>query len=87
MQSLDTVLNLPFWDDFSQPTITNSGYPIPDTLKWLPESENTRVSTGLPLAPPSIGVASFDGSRLDGTPYSTSENDDASDSLVSRPIN
>ncbi|MEQ9438630.1 MAG: T9SS type A sorting domain-containing protein [Cyclobacteriaceae bacterium] len=87
MQALDTVLNLPFWDDFSQPTITNSGYPIPDTLKWLPESENTRVSTGLPLAPPSIGVASFDGSRLDGTPYSTSEDDDASDSLVSRPIN
>nr|WKN36830.1 T9SS type A sorting domain-containing protein [Tunicatimonas sp. TK19036] len=86
-QALDTVLALPFWDDFSQPTITKVGYPIPDTLKWLPNSQNTRISTGLAVNPPSVGVASFDGTRLDGSPYSASENDDASDSLVSRPIN
>ncbi|MGD1893854.1 MAG: T9SS type A sorting domain-containing protein [Cyclobacteriaceae bacterium] len=86
-EALDTVLNLPFWDDFSQPIITELGFPIPDTLKWLPSSLNTRINSGLPIIPPTVGVASFDGIQLDGIPYSTGEVDDASDSLVSRPIN
>lgn len=86
-EALDTVLTLPFWDDFSQPTITELGFPIPDTLKWLPSSQNTRISSGLPIDPPTVGVASFDGIQLNGTPYSVGEVNDASDSLVSRPIN
>ncbi len=86
-EALDTVLSLPFWDDFSQPIITELGFPIPDTLKWLPSSQDTRINPGLPIDPPTVGVASFDGIQLNGTPYSTGEVDDASDSLVSRPIN
>ena len=85
--ALDTVLNLPFWDDFSQPIFTGLGFPIPDTLKWFPSSQNTRINSGLAINPPTIGVASFDGVQLNGTPYTTGEEDDASDSLVSRPIN
>ncbi|WKN42006.1 T9SS type A sorting domain-containing protein [Tunicatimonas pelagia] len=86
-EALDTVLLLPFWDDFSQPITTDFGVPIPDTLKWMPSSQNTRINAGLPINPPTIGVASFDGVQLDGTPYRSGEEDDASDSLVSRPIN
>ena len=86
-EALDTILSLPFWDDFSQSMTTELGFPIPDTLKWLPSSQNTRVNSGLPIDPPTVGVASFDGIQLNGAPYSTGEVDDASDSLVSRPIN
>ncbi len=86
-EALDTVLLLPFWDDFSQSTSTALGVPIPDTLKWMPSSQNTRINSGLAINPPTIGVASFDGVQLDGTPYRSGEEDDASDSLVSRPIN
>ncbi|MGB3588373.1 MAG: T9SS type A sorting domain-containing protein [Tunicatimonas sp.] len=86
-EALDTVLLLPFWDDFSQSTTTALGVPIPDTLKWMPSSQNTRINSGLAINPPTIGVASFDGVQLDGTPYRSGEEDDASDSLVSRPIN
>ncbi|MEM9832854.1 MAG: T9SS type A sorting domain-containing protein [Bacteroidota bacterium] len=85
--ALDTVLNLPFWDDFSQPGSTDLGFPVPDTLKWMPSSQNTRINSGLAINPPTVGVASFDGVQLNGAPYTTGEEDDASDSLVSRPIN
>jgi len=86
-EALDTVLLLPFWDDFSQSNTTDLGVPIPDTLKWMPSSQNTRINSGLAINPPTIGVASFDGVQLDGTPYRSGEEDDASDSLISRPIN
>lgn len=86
-EALDTILLLPFWDDFSQPTVTDRGIPIPDTLKWMPSSQNTRINTGLAVNPPTIGVASFDGVQFDGTPYRSGEEDDVSDSLVSQPIN
>ena len=54
-------LNLPFFDDF--------GYagPFPDRRNWL--DRNVFVNNTMAKAPPSIGVATFDGLDAGGTPY------------------
>lgn len=76
----DTLL-LPFWDDFSRPG------PLPNTQWWSPESR-VWVNQSMAIAPLSLGTATFDGARPDGTPYAlTGEPRDFGDSLVSRPIN
>ncbi len=88
-QALDTVLTLPFWDDFSKPLIDGLGFASPDTLRWQPtQSRGVLINTGLGIAPPSVGVASFDGANAQGAAYdTTASRSGLSDELVSRPIN
>jgi hypothetical protein len=89
-QALDTVLALPFWDDFSQPVTNALGFTTPDTLHWQPtQSRGVLVNTGLGIAPPSVGVASFDGVNAQGAAYDTAvtSRNGLSDELVSHPIN
>lgn len=88
-QALDTVLTLPFWDDFSQPVTDDLGFTTPDTLRWQPDlSRGVLVNTGLGIAPPSVGVASFDGVNGQGAAYdTTASRSGLSDELVSHPIN
>ena len=87
-QALDTVLTLPFWDDFSQPVTDALGFTTPDTLHWQPaQGRGVLLSTGLGIAPPSIGVASFDGTNAQGAAYdTTASRSGLSDELVSQPI-
>ncbi len=88
--ALDTVLTLPFWDDFSQPVTNALGFTTPDTLHWQPtQSRGVLINTGLGIAPPSVGVASFDGVNAQGAAYDTAatSRNGLSDELVSHPIN
>ncbi|MCC5920322.1 MAG: T9SS type A sorting domain-containing protein [Cyclobacteriaceae bacterium] len=64
---LDT-LSLPFWDDFSQATSR-----IPDSRRWY-DSEDVFINFSLAINPPTLGVASLDGARGDGRPYSNNVN-------------
>jgi hypothetical protein len=70
-----------FLDDFS-----NAG-PYPDTARWL--NNFVFVNRDMPIAPPTLGVATFDGVNADGYPYdflaSTSSTGKA-DTLTSKPI-
>ncbi len=88
-QALDTVLTLPFWDDFSQPVTNVLGFTTPDTLHWQPaQGRGVLVNTGLGIAPPSVGVASFDGVNAQGAAYdTTASRSGLSDELWSQPIN
>jgi hypothetical protein len=58
-----TELTLPFWDDFSF-TVTER----PDNSLWL-DGANIWVNDGLGINPPSIRVATFDGTDGTGKPY------------------
>ncbi len=75
---------LPFFEDFYY--APNSCYP---TVKhWLDSS--VYVNTGFAIAPPSIGVATFDGLDKRGYPYNiaaTTITSGMADALTSRPIN
>lgn len=79
-----TPLDLPFFDDFSYATKS----PYPKATLW--QDSNVYVNTGFPIAPLSIGVATFDGLNKNGYPYnilapvSTSSQ---ADYLTSNPIN
>ena len=79
---LDTV-DLPFLDDFSKDNI------YPDAAFWL--DSNVFINRNLPIAPPTLGVATFDGVSKSGCPYDTTlTNPGASlsaDTLTSKPIN
>ena len=87
MTASDTVLTLPFWDDFSQPLVDTVGFATPDTLKWKPNTD-VLVTPGLGIAPPTLGVASFDGATRNGGPQaSDSTSVGLSDELTSCPIN
>ena len=82
-----TVLTLPFWDDFSRPQVDSLGVTTPDARRWA-VNEGVLVNTGLGIDPPSLGVASFDGIRLQGEPHaSDSSSVGLSDELTSCPIN
>ncbi len=88
-QAIDTVLTLPFWDDFSQPVTNALGFTTPDMLHWQPtQSRGVLVNTGLGIAPPSVGVASFDGVNAQGAAYDTAaaSRNGLSDELVSQSI-
>lgn len=78
-------LNLPFIEDFFY--ATNLYYP--KTTLW--KDSNVFVNTGFAIAPPSIGVATFDGLNKRGYPYTPSlTNLNVSlpaDTLTSQPIN
>lgn len=78
---LDTV-SLPFLDDFSKESI------YPDALLWL--DSNVFINRDYPIAPPTLGVATFDGVSKTGLPYDTAIVSTLSypaDTLTSKPIN
>jgi hypothetical protein len=56
------TLTLPFFDDFA-----NNGSVYPNCTKW--QDNHVFVNEAMAIAPPSIGVATFDGLAPDGTPY------------------
>ena len=75
-----SVLELPFWDDFSK------AENVPDTALWI-DSENVNINNTFGKNAPSIGVASFDGLDAFGTPYNLNAVEVGFvDSLTSRPI-
>lgn len=75
---------LPFIEDFFY--APNSPYPTQN--HWIDSS--VYVNTGFAIAPPSIGVATFDGLNKKGYPYNiaaTAIVSNPADFLTSRPIN
>ena len=82
-----TTLTLPFYDEFSY------AGPFPDTIKWQ-NSQSVFVNRTKAIAPPTLGVATFDGLDKYGYPYSSSIASSnannlpsvASDTLNSAPI-
>ncbi|MBI4930135.1 MAG: T9SS type A sorting domain-containing protein [Bacteroidetes bacterium] len=78
---LDTV-SLPFLDDFSKDDI------YPDAFLWL--DSNVFINRDYPIAPPTLGVATFDGVSKSGCPYDTlasANSSESADTLTSKPIN
>lgn len=78
---LDTI---PFFEDFSY----SPSSPYPTANHWI--DSNVFVNHGFAIAPPSIGVATFDGLNKKGYPYNLSalvSNSAQADKLTSRPIN
>ena len=74
----EVILQLPFWEDFSQNTTG-----IPSDSLWI-GSEDIFVNYHYAINPPSVGVATFDGLRADGTPYSEDpESSERNDALTS----
>lgn len=68
-------------DDFSKPG------PYPDTSLWL--TNYVFINNEYGKAPPTLGVATFDGLNYDGYPYdfaATSGSTGKADSLISKPI-
>jgi hypothetical protein len=64
-QSTSTVaLSLPFYDEFSY-----TG-PFPDTARWQ-NSQSVFVNHSKAIAPPTLGVATFDGLNKFGYPYNS----------------
>jgi hypothetical protein len=77
----DTMMELPFYDDFSKPG------PYPDTARWM-KSRSVYVNRTYGYNPRTLGVATFDGLKATGYPYkpfgsSAVEN---SDTLTSKYI-
>lgn len=85
MKSQSVSLFLPFTEDFSYADTSN----YPDPGKWA--DSLVYINTGYPIAPPSIGVATFDGLNKYGYPYQPNlVNLSVSlpaDTLTSLPIN
>ncbi len=78
-RSSQAALTLPFIDDFSN----RSYYPNPG--KWTDQS--VFVNSTLPRNPPTIGVATFDGLKADGSPYNMKKRSyGPADTLTSREI-
>ncbi len=86
-QSTSTLsLTLPFYDDFSY------AGPYPDSTKWQ-HSQSVYVNHTKAIAPPTLGVATFDGLNKYGYPYNSAvtsgqanQPGQASDTLTSQPI-
>ncbi len=78
-QSVSNVfLELPFYDEFSKPG------PYPDTAKWL-NSQSVFVNHTKAMAPPTLGVATFDGLNQFGNPYFPSIASSTASTLASNP--
>lgn len=80
-QPNDTI---PFFEDFFY--APNSPYPT--GKHWV--DSTVFINTGFGIAPPSIGVATFDGLNKKGYPYNiaaTVNSSSPADTLTSRPIN
>ncbi len=82
--STGKLLSLPFFEDFSDYGMRY----LPDTLRWA-SSTGIVVNNTLAVTPPSVGVASFDGSDANGIPYSSADPNLAgeADLLVSQFFN
>ncbi|AQG80339.1 T9SS type A sorting domain-containing protein [Spirosoma montaniterrae] len=82
-----TPQRLPFFDDFS----TSAGRPgldLPNPARWVPGS-GVYINNSMGINQPTVGIASFDGLRANGLPY-TQNNQLAqgyTDTLASQPIN
>ncbi len=80
-----TNLPIPFIEDFYYAQYTN----YPNQVLW--NDSSTYINTGYPIAPPSIGVATFDGLNKYGYPYqpnlSNLNSSLPADTLTSKPIN
>src|ERR1700740_3376083 len=62
-----TTLSIPFYDEFSY------AGPFPDSIKWPSvQSQSVFVNHTKAMAPPTLGVATFDGLDRFGYPYSPS---------------
>jgi hypothetical protein len=79
-------LILPFWDDFSNPTIVN-GYKFPNEVLWK-YGRSTMVDDGIAINQPTINVASFDGLDSLGIAYNPNQPliTGLNDKLESQPI-
>ena len=78
---LDTI---PFFEDFSY----SPNSPYPTIYHWI--DSNVYINHSFPIAPPSIGVATFDGLNKKGYPYNLSalvSSSGQADKLTSRQIN
>ncbi len=71
---------LPFWDDFS------TGEGSPNLERWTASSRNVFISNGIGINAPSLGVASFDGAKYDGSLYAFSGGLGGTDTLTSQTI-
>ncbi len=71
----DTI-NIPFLDDFSYEG------PYPSEAVW--DDRDAYVNTGMPVQPPSFGVATLDGLSENGTPHGS--NTGIADHLTTKPI-
>lgn len=80
-------LSLPFFDDFSTPSLADA--PIEYLPYWRWDDASARITTTYAIAPPSFGVATLDGLDREGYPYSFNNVDEAgwADTLTSRAIN
>ncbi len=92
------TLCLPFFDDFSNPRfrLTAEGGACDDTahrrnpaiyptdLLWA--DENAFVNGTYPIDPPTYGVATLDGLKGNGRPYSETSDFGPADTLTSKPI-
>lgn len=82
---ITTTLQIPFIEDFSYAPTSK----YPKNSLWL--DSNVYVNTTYPIAPPSIGVATFDGLNKNGYPYMPAlTNTNVAflcDYLTSKPIN
>lgn len=82
--TISALDSLPFFEDFSYSTVS----PYPSVNHWA--DSNVFINHTLPLAPPSVGVATFDGLNKRGYPYNINASSTSSgpaDQLTSRPIN
>lgn len=77
-------LQIPFFDDFYYASTSIH----PNTTLW--QDSSVYINYGFPIAPPSIGVATFDGLNKFGYPYRPALLDltqsDSADHLTSQPI-
>jgi hypothetical protein len=77
-------VSIPFFDDFYYAATS----PYPSSGLWADSS--VYVNTGFAIAPPTIGVATFDGLNKKGSPYNiyaTAVVSGGADTLTSKPIN
>lgn len=82
--SITPMDTLPFFDDFSYSPLS----PYPKAKHWI--DSNVFVNHTFAIAPPSIGVATFDGLNKFGYPYNLSalvSNSSPADKLTSMHIN
>ncbi|WP_317897894.1 T9SS type A sorting domain-containing protein [Aurantibacillus circumpalustris] len=83
--SAGSSLSIPFIEDFSYSPVNN----YPDQNRW--EDSLVYVNSGMATAPPSIGVATFDGLNKHGYPYKPTLTNltlsNPADTLTSKPIN
>ena len=79
---------LPFFDDFSRYSLPTDNPDIPvEWQRW--EDDNVFINCNLPIQPPTVGVATFDGLKSNGYPYDFISADayGTADTLTSIPLN